>query len=141
MRVMVFGTFDIFHPGHKHFLAQAKKFGNNLIVVIARDQTVTRVKGKTPLNKEKGRKEVIKQSGLANVVVLGGLKNMYGVISRYKPNVICLGYDQNIFTEELQTFISESKMKTKIIRLKSFKPEIYKTSKILNKNNQSFNNF
>jgi len=37
-KVMVFGTFDIFHPGHRSFLNQAKKYGNYLIVVVARDK-------------------------------------------------------------------------------------------------------
>ena len=42
---MAFGTFDLLHPGHEHFLKQAKRYGD-LIVVIARDNTVLKVKGK-----------------------------------------------------------------------------------------------
>lgn len=36
-RVMVFGVFDGLHPGHRAFLRQARKKGDKLIVVVARD--------------------------------------------------------------------------------------------------------
>lgn len=42
--VMAFGTFDVFHPGHEYYLTQAKKYGDILIVVVARDKTVEKVK-------------------------------------------------------------------------------------------------
>ena len=45
IKIMTFGTFDIFHLGHKSFLKQAREFGNYLIVVIARDKTVKNIKG------------------------------------------------------------------------------------------------
>ena len=44
--VMAFGTFDLMHPGHEYFLRQAKKRGDYLIAVIARDSTVKKLKGK-----------------------------------------------------------------------------------------------
>lgn len=42
--VLTFGTFDIFHPGHEYYLREAKKHGDKLVTVIARDQTVKNVK-------------------------------------------------------------------------------------------------
>ncbi len=44
--VMCFGTFDILHPGHLYFLRECEKYGDELIVVIARDATVEKVKEK-----------------------------------------------------------------------------------------------
>ena len=35
--VMTFGTFDLAHPGHIFYLNEAKKLGDKLITVIARD--------------------------------------------------------------------------------------------------------
>jgi len=42
--VMTFGTFDMFHPGHRYYLSEARKYGDILIVVVALDATVERLK-------------------------------------------------------------------------------------------------
>lgn len=131
INVMVFGTFDIFHPGHRSFLIQAKKKGDYLIAVVARDKTVKETKKQETRNKEEVRLRVVKKSGLADKVVLGGFKDKYAVIKKYQPDVICLGYDQKYFIKELGRKLEEFKLeKTKILRLKSYKPEIYKSSKL-----------
>ena len=54
-KVMVFGTFDIFHPGHEHMLKEAKEYGDELIVVVARDANVKKVKGRLPMHDENQR--------------------------------------------------------------------------------------
>jgi len=128
---MVFGTFDIFHPGHRSFLNQAKKYGNYLIVVVARDKTVKVFKKQDTKNKEKVRTKMIQESALADEVILGSLGDKYAIIKKRKPNVICLGYDQEFFIENLKSKLKEfGLIKTEIIRLKSYKPEIYKSSKL-----------
>lgn len=43
-KVMAFGTFDLFHPGHQYYLSEASKSGDELIVVIARDLRVEHIK-------------------------------------------------------------------------------------------------
>ena len=57
-KVLVFGTYDIFHKGHEYFLKESKKKGDYLIVVVARDSTVKKIKEKQ-LNNEKFRKKVL----------------------------------------------------------------------------------
>lgn len=133
-KVMVFGTFDIFHKGHINFLQQAKKYGEYLIVVVARDITVKKVKKNFPQNKENDRIKVIKDSELAESVVLGNIGNKYLLIKKYKPEVICLGYDQKFFIDNLKSGLSKLGLeRTRIIRLRSYKPNIYKSSKLKNK--------
>ncbi len=128
-RVMVFGTFDIFHKGHENFLQQARKWGEYLIVIVARDKTVLAVKKNKPRNNEKKRLIAIEKSGLADKIILGNLRNKYSVIKKYRPDVIGLGYDQKSFTEELRKKLKEFKLdKTRIIRLKSYYPKKYKSS-------------
>jgi FAD synthetase len=131
-KVMVFGTFDIFHPGHVSFIEQAKKYSDKLFVVIARDKTVKEVKGNLPQNNEQQRLEEIKKHLPKAKIILGNLKDKYQAIAKLKPDIICLGYDQRAFTENLQNKLQALGLeKTKIVRLKSYKPDIYKTSKIL----------
>jgi len=131
---MVFGTFDIFHKGHTDFLKQAKKYGDYLIVIVARDKTVKKVKGEATCNKEKNRTKTIQKSGLADKIILGGLGDKYAVIKKYKPEVICLGYDQQFFIDNLKAELNKIGLeKTKIIRLKAYQPQIYKSSKLKNK--------
>ena len=67
-KIMVFGTFDGLHQGHFNFFkqaralktlvpGQAKNFMKNsfLIVSIARDKNVFKIKGKSPGKNEKER--------------------------------------------------------------------------------------
>src|SRR3989344_5946032 len=50
VRIMIFGTFDMLHEGHLDFFRQARSLaaGPHLIVSIARDASVARVKGAPP---------------------------------------------------------------------------------------------
>lgn len=119
---MVFGTFDLLHKGHLNFFEQAKKQGDYLIVAVARDKTVKRVKGKPPKNSEKQRLKQIKPH--ADKAVLGYIKNKHKIIEKYQPDIICLGYDQKFFLEGLKQF------KIPIKKLKAYQPHKYKSSKL-----------
>ena len=44
MRVVATGVFDIIHSGHAHFLNAAKENGDELVVIIANDDTVRKMK-------------------------------------------------------------------------------------------------
>lgn len=130
-KAMVFGTFDIFHKGHKDFFRQAKEYGEYLIVVIARDENVLEAKGRLPQNNEIVRQTTISDNQLADIVVLGDLDDKYKMIQEYKPDVICLGYDQKVLLKELKEKLAEFNLeKTQIARLNPFHPEIYKSSKL-----------
>lgn len=130
--ILVFGTFDILHAGHIHFLQSAKKLGETLIVVVARDKTVKLLKKKQPVHTEKERAAILRELRCVDQVVLGDPKlNVYAVIKKIKPDVIALGYDQVAFTETLQEKIEEFELNTKIVRLKPYKSGTHKSSKIL----------
>lgn len=130
MVVMTFGTFDVFHKGHISYLSQAKKLGDYLIVVVARDKTVLENKKHLPKNNEKARLNAVIKSGLADKVILGNLKDRYAVIKKYRPDIIALGYDQKFFVDKLNDKLIEFNQKVEIIRLKPFKPKKYKSSKL-----------
>lgn len=125
--VMVFGTFDHLHSGHLNFFHQAKKHGNELIVVVARDETAKQVKGKYPQQHEDERLEAVGQLEIVDEAVLGSLGNKLEVVSSLNPDVICLGYDQQSYlVDRLKNFFPEDK----IIRLQSYCPEQFKSSKL-----------
>ena len=130
-RVMVFGTFDILHPGHIFFLRQAKKYGDYLIVSLAREKFIRKIKGHKARHSETERKKMLEAVKFVDRVVLGAKSDYIRHIVREKPNVIVLGYDQKHFTEKLKEILAEKGLKVKIVRLEAYKPEKYKTSKLL----------
>lgn len=124
---MVFGTFDIIHPGHLYLFSEAKKLGDHLTVIVARDQTVSEVKGRIAQNDETIRLKNIIDLKIADKVILGNITDKYQVIREEEPDIIALGYDQRAFVDELTNVLDS---RTKIVRLKPFKEEIYKSSKL-----------
>jgi len=130
-KVIVFGTFDIFHEGHKEFFRQARRHGDFLRVVVARDANVEKIKGQRPGNSEQFRIAEIIKSDLADEVTLGSLDDRYESIKEFRPNVICLGYDQEVDMVQLKKILNELCLKnTLIVRLKAFHPEKYKSSRL-----------
>lgn len=129
-RVMVFGTFDVVHEGHRSLFRQAREHGEELIVVVARDATVRRVKGRPPHHGEAERKAAVEEEGLADRVVLGDPADSYAVIERFRPDVICLGYDQSAFVDSLPEELRKRGLSAAIVRLAPFRPEVFKSSKI-----------
>ena len=124
--VMVFGTFDLLHEGHKYFLNEARNCGD-LTVIIARDNRVKELKGEYPHDNESKRLEKVKSLGLKNVFI-GHETNVYHFVDLIKPDIICLGYDQTHFVDKLM----KDYPKIKIVRLQPYKEEIYKSSKLRN---------
>ncbi len=124
--VISFGTFDIFHPWHKYFLKEAKKLWDKLITIIARDKNVEKLKWKKPKNNENFRLLQVKKSNIADKVLLGDKENPLKWIDFYKPDIICLGYDQKGFSELLKKYKN-----IKIVRIWAFKEDIYKSSKLV----------
>lgn len=127
-KVMVFGTFDILHKGHEYLLKEAKKYGDYLVVLIARDKTILKIKKRKPIYNEKNRLKNLKKLKSVDKVILGDIEDKYKKIEIEKPDVICLGYDQKAFTKNLKKELTKKNLFPKIIRLKSFHPEKYKSS-------------
>lgn len=137
-KVMVFGTFDYFHAGHENLFEQAKKLGDYLIVIVARDETVKTIKGENPKYSEKKRLKTVEKHPLVDKAILGEIENKYKVIQKWKPDIIALGYDQFVFTYRLEKIIIDAKLNTEIHRLNPYKPEIFKSSLMKAKENKTF---
>ncbi len=129
-RVLAFGTFDRLHEGHRHFLEQVRSFGDELIVVIARDKTVKEVKQHTALEPESTRLQHVQELACVTRAVLGGTGDKMEVVAQIKPDIICLGYDQTHFVSLLQEYIRDNALEIEVKRLDAFHPEKYKSSKL-----------
>lgn len=131
-KVMVFGVFDRLHPGHRAFLKQAERYGKKLIVVVARDSVAWRLKKKKPKQSERVRLRVIRKvRGVSRAVLGDQRQSTYGVIKKYKPNLICLGYDQKWLGIDLKKRIKRKLVpRIRVIKLKPYHPEKFKSSKM-----------
>ena len=128
--VMCAGTFDTIHPGHLFYLCEAKKYGNKLIVVVARDDTSKAFKGKNPIHNEKERLEAVRTLKIVDKAVLGRHGNIFDIIKEIKPDVICLGYDQNVQKQQLEDELDKRGIKAEVIRISGYMPHLYKSSKL-----------
>jgi len=134
-KVMVFGTFDLFHLGHENFLKQANKFGDFLFVVVARDKTVVKVKKALPKENQKIRLKKVGQNKLVDRAVLGNLGNKYAIIKKISPEVICLGYDQKYFVGDLEKELEKmGLLKTSVKKMNAYHPKKFKSSILKKKN-------
>ncbi len=128
--VLAFGTFDLLHPGHRWFLRQAKRLGQELIVVVARDRNVYKLKGHWPIDHERTRLRNIRRVKSVTQGLLGQreFSHRYNLVHKLKPDVIVLGYDQMTRTHSLTKDLTKLGLKVRLVRLKPFHPERYKSS-------------
>ncbi len=129
-KVLVFGAFDLLHPGHISLFEQAKKYGDVLAVVVGRDSTIEEVKGKKPKYNEQQRMKAVNESPYVDEVYLGNEEDKYSIIESIKPDIICLGYDQNSFSKDLKTSLVKRGLRTKVVRLEPYEEHKYKSSKL-----------
>lgn len=126
--VMGFGTFDRVHPGHLFYLNELKKLGDELVVVIARDSNVRKIKGRLPHHDETTRLQAVLDTGIPDKVVLGDEKDFYKVVRDFKPSVLGFGYDQKADIEGLKILFPKIEM----VRLEAHHPHKFKSSLIEN---------
>ena len=123
-KVLTSGAFDLLHYGHIRLLEEAKKLGGSdsiLVVIIARDETVRRLKGRGPVIPEDQRRAVVEALKMVDEALLGYEDmDMASVIERVKPDIIAVGYDQNEIEGEARRVIVEENLDIRIERLERF---------------------
>ena len=125
-RVLVFGTFDGLHAGHLFFLKQAKREGDLLFVSVARDSYVRELKNKSPKKNELERLETIRQCSYVEDAELSDeTQGSYGVIQKFIPDVIVLGFDQKELESSIKKWMSENKREIPIKFIKQLKNDEY----------------
>jgi FAD synthetase len=105
LRVFVGGTFDGLHLGHVFLLqfahrrgsALARRWGRegvHLSVVIARDESVRRIKRRLPHHTQEERRRLVAALRDVDVAFLGVPNDFVRSVRRAAPDLIVLGYDQ-----------------------------------------------
>ncbi|MBM3905831.1 MAG: FAD synthase [Thaumarchaeota archaeon] len=127
--VLAGGVFDIIHPGHIYTLNAAKALGDVLVVVIATGNTAVKMKKRRPLHAEEQRQELIGSLSMVGLCLIGSEGDIFKTVSRVKPDIIALGYDQ-VHQEKFITDGCKSLgLNIRVARLQSPIPE-YSSSKI-----------
>ena len=133
--VLTGGVYDIIHPGHIYTLKKSKKMGDVLIVSIATDKRVKKIKNKKPLNNEKKRASLVSAIRYVDHALVGSKKNIFDIVKKIKPDIITIGYDQKHNIIELKKLAVKNKMKIRVVKLDSPIPKV-KSSLIINRNIQ-----
>ena len=118
------GVYDIIHPGHIHTLKNSKQEGDLLIVSIARDNRVIKIKGRKPINNEKMRTILVSAIRYVDFTVLGSKGDIFGIVKKIKPNVITIGYDQTHQINELKKRVKINNLNIRIKKLDSPIPHV-----------------
>ena len=152
-KVFVAGTFDFLHIGHQYLLWTAVNSAKSLVVIVARDQNVLRIKGRKPHFTEQQRIERIYYSligqnieGINSTeslvprevslnrteflphteIKLGGesLDEFLQTLADQKPDAIMLGYDQQLRFPAGKI----AELGIEILRCDPFHPQFFKSS-------------
>ena len=114
--VLVFGAFDLLHKGHVHFLNEAKKFGDVLVVAMASDAVIFKLKGCRPHNGFSERRKNLLRLQIADKVVSGDARlGSWKILRKIKPGIIALGYDQKELEKELFAFLQKTGAETRCV--------------------------
>ena len=128
-RVVATGTFDILHPGHLYYLEESGKLGDELHVIVARDENV-RHKPR-PVIPEGQRLRMVNALKPVDFARLGDLTDMYRPIEEISPAVITLGFNQHFDEDRLRKELRERGLDAEVVRIGSYSGEAFCSSRVI----------
>ena len=94
IRVVTFGTFDVFHVGHLRLLQRAKALGDTLIVGVSSDDFTLRKKGRLPVFSEVERIEILLSLRCVDEVFPEeSLEDKREYLLKHRADVLAMGDD------------------------------------------------
>jgi len=94
MRVITFGTYDIFHVGHVNIIERARLHGEHLIVGVSSDKLNISKKGRPPIYCEDDRQHIIRSMRCVDEVFLEeSLELKADYIKYYNADILVMGDD------------------------------------------------
>ncbi len=122
--VLASGTFDLLHLGHVKYLEEAKQAGGKnakLVVIVARDSTVEKRKGRKTVMPEEHRRALVESLKVVDKAILGYEDfNMNRVIEAIEPDIIAVGHDQKDIEALARKAVEEKGLQIKVLRMKRF---------------------
>ena len=102
------GCFDLLHPGHTRYLAEARKLGDALLVAVNSDRSVRALKGPgRPVLPERERAEILAALASVDYVTIFDDLTPRSLIARMLPQVLVKGADwgpgEIVGREEVET--------------------------------------
>ncbi len=130
IRVLLFGSFDPLHEGHRYVFRQARALGDHLTVVVALDATIVMQKGHTPFHGEHERLALIAVDPAVDETIFGDENpTSYASLTAISFDILALGYDQTPSDTDVRRMLDDLGLShVQIVRLLSHKPDVYKSS-------------
>lgn len=126
--VLLFGTFDVLHPGHLRFLKWAARYGR-IVVALTPDKMCLIYKNRRPCRSYEERKRSLQKiSYVSKIVPADTRPGSFGVVKRLQPAVIVLGYDQGFWRALLAKRLKQFNLNPALIMLRPYRQRFYKTS-------------
>ncbi len=86
--VFTYGTFDLLHSGHAAYLAEAKNYGDILVVGVSSDKCKKELRGQGfPLVHEKNRSEILDYFEFVDYTIIVDDRDLLKAIKALKPDV------------------------------------------------------
>lgn len=122
-RVLCAGIFDSLTSGHLKYLRESKNlaFNSELVVIIARDSTVEKLKGSKPLHNQDFRLMRVKSLDFVEDAVLGFEDaQILDRIIALQPDIIAIGHDHIFNPEELRKALLAMGFNIQVIRMPKY---------------------
>ncbi len=130
VRVMATGVFDILHPGHLYFLEEARRLGDELVVVVARDLTAKKLK-REPIVPEHLRLEMVRGMKPVDHAVLGNVDDYFRVVQEWSPDIIAFGHDQRWDPDAVAEGLAARGLHPKMVRVPQLQHDLMATRRII----------
>ncbi len=138
MRVFVGGTFDGIHRGHVYLfefarrrgLAAARRLGRTGVrvsVVIARDDSVRRIKQRAAHHTQAERRALVAALRAVDEAFVGAPNDFIASVRRVRPDLIVLGYDQKAGWEDT---LRAAGVHARVLRCPAYQRRRLKTSRL-----------
>jgi len=128
-RIIATGTFDILHPGHLFFLSESRKLGDELWVIVARNNNIHHKP--LPVVPEEQRLKMIQGLKCVDHAILGDKDDMFKPIREIQPDIITLGYNQYFDERDLKKKLLEQGIHADVIRIKAYNESKFSSSSMI----------